>query len=121
MVLRTNLHSAFRVVEEDGAYLVRFAKDVSFLNKNKLKTVLSQIPNGSEVVIDGTQATFIDHDIYEVLEDFLQSALHRELTVSSRNVHLRRPGFEGTAPAGAVDPMGSTTVVSPHAPSLASE
>ena len=97
MVVVTNFTTAISVVEEDGAWLVQFTKDVSFVNKTRLRSVLNGIPRGSEVVIDGTRATFIDHDIYTTIDDFTESARYRDITVQVRNLAskdhpIRLPG-----------------------------
>ncbi|MCB9662905.1 MAG: SulP family inorganic anion transporter [Alphaproteobacteria bacterium] len=97
MVLATNHHSAIAVVHDDGDWLVKFLKDVSFVNKARLRKVLTSIPNGSRVIIDGSRAAFIDHDIRETVEDFVQSAPQRDLHVElmhcePRPFPLRLPG-----------------------------
>ena len=82
MVFLTNFHSAIRVeTPEEGKTVIIFDKDVSFLNKARLKPALAAIPEGQHVVIDGTKASFIDHDIQDVLRDFIESADHRKITV----------------------------------------
>lgn len=98
MVVITNFTTAISVVQEDDAWLVQFTKDVSFLNKTRLRRVLADIPPGSEVVIDGTRAMFIDHDIYEIVQDFKESARFRDITVQTRrlkskNHPIRLPGM----------------------------
>jgi len=97
MVVITNFTTAISVVHEDNAWLVQFTKDVSFVNKTRLRAVLRSIPRGAEVVIDGTRAAFIDHDIYTAIEDFEASAKHRDITVQTRNLGskdhpIRLPG-----------------------------
>lgn len=97
MVVVTNFTTAISVVHEEGHWLVQFTKDVSFVNKTKLRSVLQSIPRGSDVVIDGTRATFIDHDIITTVEDFEESAKHRDITVHTRNLAskdhpIRLPG-----------------------------
>ncbi len=97
MVVVTNFSTAISVVHEEGAWLVQFTKDVSFVNKTKLRTVLQSIPRGAEVMIDGTRATFIDHDILATIEDFQKSAAFRDITVQTRNLAskdhpIRLPG-----------------------------
>ncbi|MCB9745585.1 MAG: SulP family inorganic anion transporter [Alphaproteobacteria bacterium] len=86
MVLLTNYQSAIQVISEGNAHLVLFMKDVSFLNKTRLRKILREVPNHSEVVIDGSRATFIDRDIYDVIEDFVESARYRDITVVRRNL-----------------------------------
>ncbi len=89
MVVITNFTTAISVVHEEGAWLVQFTKDVSFLNKTRLRRILASIPDKSEVVIDGARATFIDHDIYEMVQDFRESAKFRDITVECRRLESK--------------------------------
>lgn len=86
VVLRMNHHSAYTTVHDGDNYYIRFAKDVSFLQKMSFKRTLARIPAGSSVFIDAGGALFIDHDILELLEDFQRSAAHRQLQVTVRNI-----------------------------------
>ncbi len=97
MVVITNFTTAISVVNEENAWLIQFTKDVSFMNKAKLRTVLRNIPNGAEVMVDGSRAMFIDHDIYEMVQDFKASAKFRDITVECRHLEskdhpIRLPG-----------------------------
>lgn len=83
-VIRSNFKSALVVTHDGSNVLIRFAKDVSFLNKPALVGCLEQIPEGATVLIDGTRAQFIDHDIAEALEDFVASAPARGVQVELR-------------------------------------
>jgi MFS superfamily sulfate permease-like transporter len=83
-VIRDNFQSALIVTKDGATVLVRFAKDVSFLNKPALIQAFEAIPEGSDVVIDGTRAQFIDGDIVEAIDDFVESAPARGLTVQMR-------------------------------------
>lgn len=83
-VIRDNFRSAFVVTHEFDTILIRFAKDVSFLNKPALITAFEQVPAGSTVLIDGTRAQFIDRDIAEAIEDFAASASARKIVVEVR-------------------------------------
>ena len=85
VVLVMNHHSAFSVVNDENCYLLRFAKDVTFLQKIALKRALAKLPNGSQIVIDCGGAMFIDHDILELLEDFKASAIDRQISVEISN------------------------------------
>jgi MFS superfamily sulfate permease-like transporter len=69
------------VTERNGNYLVKLQKDVSFLNKSILIQELSQIPDGSKIIINATNSKFIDYDIQEVINDFIASAPSREMTL----------------------------------------
>lgn len=80
-VVRTNYRKSIQVTELRGRYLVKMQKDVSFLNKAPLLKALEVIPDGSEVILSATKSQFIDHDIREVLEDFIQSAPDKGISV----------------------------------------
>jgi SulP family sulfate permease len=82
MVFLTNFHSAIRVENpEENQTRIILDKDVSFLNKIRVKAALAAIPEGHHVIIDGSNAEFIDHDIRDVIHDFIESAEHRNITV----------------------------------------
>lgn len=70
-VIRSNFHSAIRVTKGDNNdYLIRFRKEVSFLNKALLKRKLSEIAPNSFILIDATKCEFMDPDIIEIIRDF---------------------------------------------------
>jgi MFS superfamily sulfate permease-like transporter len=85
VVLIMNHHAAFTLVHDGDNYLLRFAKDVTFLQKIALKRALARVPNNSQVVIDCGGAMFIDHDILELLSDFQKSSNDREISVDIIN------------------------------------
>jgi SulP family sulfate permease len=84
-VIRTNHHEAITVVSLDTNYLFRFTKDASFVNKNEFRTKLRQLPEGSTLLVDGTRALFIDHDILEILDDFRQMAQHKNIQIDVKH------------------------------------
>lgn len=86
IVLKTNYYSAVYLVSEGNNYLLRFAKDVSFVNKLKIKRLLAKIPSGSNLLIDGARAMFIDRDIYQLIENFTHSAGNRNIRVELHNM-----------------------------------
>jgi MFS superfamily sulfate permease-like transporter len=97
-LMKTNFHQALFSVNENGNYLIRLMKDVSFLNKALIRKVFREIPNGSYVIIDGARSTFIDHDILETIDDFRQSAITRNITVELRqSITSSNPYFKAEA------------------------
>lgn len=80
-VLKTNFHRSLISVSENGNYLIRLTKDVSFLNKALLRQTFREIPDGSNVIIDGSRSGFIDQDILETISDFRESASNRDISV----------------------------------------
>ena len=85
-VIKTNHHDAVTMVHDGSDYLVRFNKDLSFLNKADVKEALAAIPDNAHVVFDGTKAMYIDHDIYDILRDFHELAEHRGISVREKNI-----------------------------------
>ncbi|HXX75323.1 MAG TPA: SulP family inorganic anion transporter [Nitrospiraceae bacterium] len=85
-VLRSNHRDAVTVVTRNKACLIRLNKDVTFLNKNELRTKLRAIEGGTDVLIDGTKAPYIDRDILEVVEDFQKMADHQGISVELKHV-----------------------------------
>lgn len=81
MVIRTNFYSSITTATEGKNHLIKFTKDVSFINNIRLKRVLAAIPDGSHVWIDASSAFFVDHDIQEIVHDFRRSASFRGITV----------------------------------------
>ncbi|RAI91356.1 SulP family inorganic anion transporter [Algoriphagus yeomjeoni] len=81
-VMKTNFVRAITLTELNGNYLVKLQKDVSFLNKALLMKHLSNIPAGSKVIISAHKAQFIDHDIQEVLNDFIESSPDKNIRIT---------------------------------------
>lgn len=81
-VIRTNYQNAIIMTQQNGKYLVKLQKDVSFLNKASLMKKLSEIPPESDVILNASQAGFIDHDIQEVLNDFIDTSTDKNINVS---------------------------------------
>ena len=77
------------VVHDDNKYLVRFRKDISFLNKPIVKEKLESVPADAFVLIDMTRADFIDKDIIDVVNEFLQHAHLKNIVSKSRKVALK--------------------------------
>ena len=70
-MVRSNFRSSVFVVNDKNNYLIRFRKDVSFLNKPIIKKKLEDVPENASVLIDATRADFIDKDVIEEVNNFL--------------------------------------------------
>ncbi len=73
-VVRSNYQRAITLHHSNNEYTLTMHKDVSFLNKPLLRRSLQQIEHNSYVFIDASKAKFIDHDIREILTDYLTTA-----------------------------------------------
>ena len=85
-VLKANFKTSITLTQHGSHYLLRFHKDASFLNKALLRKYLQEIPDDSEILIDGYKAHFIDHDILETLENFLLAAQDRNINVELQDI-----------------------------------
>lgn len=87
-VLRSNIHKSIVMVNEGDNYLIRFYKDVSFLQKKTLLEMLDAIPPNASVIIDGSKNVYVDNDIAEILEDFMLRAKLNEIRVELKKSTL---------------------------------
>jgi MFS superfamily sulfate permease-like transporter len=67
-------------------FTVNLALNVSFLNKERIKLMLDGIPPYSEVVINGQNSVYIDHDILEIIQDYRAKAHQRHIELSLVNI-----------------------------------
>jgi MFS superfamily sulfate permease-like transporter len=88
-LIQSNFKSAVMVVHDDGKYLVRFRKDISFLNKPIVKEKLEAVPADSFIIIDITRADFIDKDIIDVINEFLQHAYLKNIRVDIKKSRFK--------------------------------
>jgi len=73
-LIRGNLKRAYNFRNEeyaDGAIIhIDLAQEVSFLNKAAIKSTLSNVPEGSRVVIDASDTVYIAHDVLDLIREF---------------------------------------------------
>ena len=92
-VFKSNLHKSIVMVSEGSDYLIRFYKDVSFLQKSLLLKMLQNIPDNSSVVIDGSKNVFVDEDITDLIEDFMKRAANSGINVQLKKSTLALSPF----------------------------
>ncbi len=90
-VLYTNFQKTFHLVRNGSMVTIEFTKDLFFLSKPQLKEALGSLQPGDTVVIDGSKALFIDHDIYNMLHDYKEIAQVQGISYELRDVVLHRP------------------------------
>lgn len=87
-ILITNFKRAMVVVSDHEKYMIKFTKDVTFLNKAALRQELAKVPEDSQLVIDATHAGFVDADILETLNDFTETAKTKNITININGLKL---------------------------------
>jgi len=61
------------------------SEDVTFLNKANILKTLNSMPNNTKVVIDASRCVEIEHDVNEIIEDFIEGAKYRDIDVEVIN------------------------------------
>lgn len=84
-VIRSNHLAALTLVRDEKAWLLRFNKDMSFVNKAELKKTLRGLPDDSLLIVDGTKSMYVDADVYETLAEFQTAAAYRGIEVEYHN------------------------------------
>jgi MFS superfamily sulfate permease-like transporter len=91
-ILRNNYKNAFVLVKEQanegnkGPLKLTLSQEVSYLNKGAIAKFLQEVPLESHVIIDGTAAIYIDHDVLEVIQDFKINAPSRDIELTLVNI-----------------------------------
>ncbi|HEY0731749.1 MAG TPA: SulP family inorganic anion transporter, partial [Chitinophagaceae bacterium] len=89
-ILRSHYRNAYDFhkgkVNGRDSYKIMLAEEVSFLNKGSLLKTLSEIPPGSDVVIDGSKSKSIDHDVIEIIRDYTVNAANSDIRVKILNI-----------------------------------
>jgi MFS superfamily sulfate permease-like transporter len=80
---KVSYKAAVTLSTSDEGAVIRLDKDVSFINKAKLKAAFAAVPDGSSLMIDGSSAGIIDRDIQEAIKNFQSSASNRNITVET--------------------------------------
>jgi MFS superfamily sulfate permease-like transporter len=74
-ILRANLKLAYffkkKEHQEGETITMHLAQEVSFLNKAAIKKTMGDLPKGSHLVIDASDTFYIDHDVVQLIKDFL--------------------------------------------------
>lgn len=89
-IVRNNSKEEFTITKKHmlgiDHYTIQLHSNVTFLNKVNLKMTLDIIPNYSKLVIDGSNSTFIDHDILEIISEFHNKAHDRHIELELINI-----------------------------------
>lgn len=79
--MRASFARTFMLTRHDDYYLLSLRKDATFFSKPALTRCLAQIPEHATVLIDAERADFIDSDIRETIDAFIDEAGRRRVTV----------------------------------------
>jgi MFS superfamily sulfate permease-like transporter len=92
-ILRTNYRRDYKFHQDakvDGGLItITLSEHVTFINKGSIAVKLSNIENGASVIIEGKDAHFIDLDVLEILYDFKENAIQKNIQVRFENIPQR--------------------------------
>ena len=91
-ILRANLKLAYFFKKEThhagDVVTMKLAQEVSFLNKAAIKQTLAHLPENSKLTIDAAETFYIDHDVLQLIKDFLQ------IGSKDKNIAVELVGFK---------------------------
>lgn len=87
-VLRSSVHKSIVMVKEGNLHLIRFHKDVSFLQKASLQKMFNSVPDGAMVLLDGSNTVFVDEDIVDLIEEFIKRGKSSNISVELKKSSL---------------------------------
>ncbi len=74
---------------KDGVLHMKLAEDVTFINKASILNTLSQVPDGSKIIIDASKSINICQDVIEIIQEFKTSAEYRNIQVEIKKREKR--------------------------------
>jgi MFS superfamily sulfate permease-like transporter len=80
---------------------IALAQEVSFLNKASIMQTLHQLPDNTQLTIDGRLTSSIHPDVIEIIEDFRINSKDRGITVEVVGLHDRLKPATSTAAAAS--------------------
>lgn len=87
-ILKENYSTPFfhEAHQQNGKVTIKLSEHVSFLNKGSVSMVLNKLPEDTEVEIDGSYSRYIDHDVLEIIHDFKNTAVDKNIRLQLKNI-----------------------------------
>ena len=94
-ILRNNYRTPYSFhkeqYKEGEKIIIKLAEEVTFLNKGSILLMLENLPENSEVIIDGSNSASIDYDVLEMIELFKETAKFKNIKLGLINVRSIKP------------------------------
>jgi MFS superfamily sulfate permease-like transporter len=82
-VLKNNMQNTYtyniKTRKNNEPIHIVLSEEVSFLNKASILQTLEDLPEGSYVIIDGSNSRYIDYDVLEIINDFKDTAKFKNI------------------------------------------
>ncbi len=90
-ILRNVYRSPYHFESEDHddkrqRIKIKLAEEVTFINKGSMLLTLRQLPENSIVTIDGSKSKNIDYDVIEIIENFKETARHKNIDLILKSI-----------------------------------
>ncbi|MFT6053607.1 MAG: MFS superfamily sulfate permease-like transporter [Roseivirga sp.] len=101
LILRKNFLSPFVLKttkeKDDDHFRIILSENVTFLNKASILKELNKMPPNSFVLIDASKTIHIEHDVLEIISDFIVASKHKNIKLNmSCTEHLDLNVFKDT-------------------------
>ena len=98
-ILRQNFRNPYFVPEDieqhpEDIITINLSEDVSFLNRASIMKTLNEIPPHTQVIIDASKTTSIDHDVYEIIRDFESTAENNQINIKMIGLKRNEKGSQ---------------------------
>jgi len=85
-IIPSKLGAAFSMIDETQGEIKKFkmvfAEKITFFNKRSVYNSLEEIEHGTELVIDMKESSYIDTDVSEMIDEFIEKAEEKDIKVS---------------------------------------
>ena len=71
---------------DEKHFVFKLSEDITFLHKASIQQTLNKVPDGSSVVIDGTNSVNIHPDVIEIIENFRTHASYSDINLVLTNI-----------------------------------
>ncbi len=110
-ILRGNMKLAYFFKKEEhhtgDTIHINLAQEVSFLNKAAIKQTLAHLPKESKVVLNAENTVYIDHDVLELIRDFVKSG-SKEKEIDVTLIGFKEAyKLENTSHVSSIQPQGT--------------
>jgi MFS superfamily sulfate permease-like transporter len=89
-ILRSNYRTSYFLrkdkIEEGKQIRIELSEEVTFLNKASIQLMLEELPENSNVLIDGSRSVNIDYDVIEIIHNFKQLADTKNITLELKSI-----------------------------------
>jgi len=89
-IIQNNFKTEYKITKsihlDIETFYIKLNSNVTFLNKVNLRKALDEIPEYGILTIDGSECSFIDYDILEIISEFKNKAHNRHIELHLKGI-----------------------------------